>query len=711
MKPHLDIKHHGTLSSEDRIRMDFDPGSIAHLMSVLTDLYSDQEMAVIREYSTNGADSHSAAGISKPIEVTTPTELLPLFIVKDYGVGMSAREVYENFSKYGWSSKRDTDDETGMLGLGCKSALTYTSQFTMVCVKDGIENIVLVTRETDGAGAVQIVETTETDQPDGVEVRVPVKNASSFARKIQWFFRFWERGTVLVDDHEPTPFEENAALVIDPDIFLTESLENDYVVMGGVPYPLPDNQRFIPRGRYGTPSSSTATSFTTTNIPTGTFHITATTGNGTGSNYNYQMTTTGTTLHWKHSGQYHVVVKVPMGTINFTPSREQLALTKRTVETVATAREFIYERFHRIAQDEVNQAGDWLEAIDKASNWTQVWNTGEYKYRGYAVPIGGFWPKSSPVWEWDISYKDCSKRTGQIDAAKAYKCLHVYNHSAGQVHAATKKRVETYMAQNGLEFRTVLFYEHLFGSPWLDAVTKVDYADIRAIKNPINRKKPEGVRVMRSNGTTAIVDKILPRPGQTLWMSAGDYRPDRHEMFEFFQKILGHQPQIVLVTKEGQNAFLDEHPDIPNIRTFVTEYAEAFAAMLTPAEIIYINEPQFFEELGFHHLSKYCADKKVFDRIQDPDLRMILESVKDIRESTRRTRGDLGSWMPRFGLDAPKLKTPQADLDRVAMVKARYPMLVHTNHFTYRGYGTAQGSEIIEYLNGAYLLSQLRVAI
>lgn len=69
MRTHFDIAHEGTLGSEDRTRMTFDENSIAHLMSVLTDLYSDPEMAVIREYSTNALDAHRAAGINDPIEV------------------------------------------------------------------------------------------------------------------------------------------------------------------------------------------------------------------------------------------------------------------------------------------------------------------------------------------------------------------------------------------------------------------------------------------------------------------------------------------------------------------------------------------------------------------------------------------------------------------------------------------------------------------
>lgn len=710
MKPHLDIAHSGTLEAA-RTRMTFDENSIAHLMSVLTDLYSDQEMAVIREYSINGTDSHRAAGIDKPIEVTLPTELMPLFIVKDYGVGMSARDIYDNFSKYGWSSKRDNDVETGMLGLGCKAALAYTSQFTMVCVKDGIENIVLVTRETDGAGAVQIVETTETDQSDGVEVRVPVKTAHTFNRKVHWFFRFWDRGTVLLDGEPVVPYEDTAALVLDPDIIMTESVDYDYLVMGGVPYPLPENQRLSPRGRYGPGPGKVQYSSST--LPTGTFSITGSTTTSGSNNAIYVTTTNtgptyiGNNLQWKHNSPYHVIVRVPMGSINFTPSREQLQLTKRTIDTVSTAREFIYDRFHLHAQNDVASAETYKDAMDKASRWCEVWNTGPFFYNGYEVR-NSFWAKDAVVWRWDVSYSECSKAGGQMSYDAAYKALHVIGHTPGQVHSATKKRVKTYMEENGLTFRSVFFYEHEFGSPWLDDVTKVDYLEIRAIKNPTFRNKPPtGFRVLQQKGTSAIWDKVAdPNLGRTFWMHSGEYRMDREDMYGFFRTLIGAEPQLVLVTKEAAKSFQAENPDMPYIYTFLEQKVQEFIKSLSAAEIIYIKDFQAYEELGFHHLSKYLRSKAHrYSIIQDADLRLVLSDVENIREHTRRVWGSIESWLPRLAVKVPALEAPQEHLDCVKRVRARYPMLTHTNHFDYR-YGN-QGPEIIQYINGAYLLSQL----
>ena len=45
-------------------------------------------------------------------------------------------DIHSIYSQYGESTKRGTNAQNGMLGLGCKSALTYTNQFTMKLSED-----------------------------------------------------------------------------------------------------------------------------------------------------------------------------------------------------------------------------------------------------------------------------------------------------------------------------------------------------------------------------------------------------------------------------------------------------------------------------------------------------------------------------------------------------------------------------------------------
>jgi hypothetical protein len=159
-----------------RTDMSFDENSLVHIMSILTDLYSDPELAIIREYATNAYDSHVEAGVERPIEVTLPTALAPFFKVRDFGVGLSAEEIHTIYSKYGASTKRETNEQTGMLGLGCKSALTYIDQFTLIAIKDNIRSTVNIGRNENGSGSLTVVESTPTIESPGVEIIIPVSN-------------------------------------------------------------------------------------------------------------------------------------------------------------------------------------------------------------------------------------------------------------------------------------------------------------------------------------------------------------------------------------------------------------------------------------------------------------------------------------------------------------------------------------------------------
>src|SRR5690349_8174125 len=113
-----DFKQSGSLPGES-VKMSFDENSLGFLADVLINLYSDKEMAVIREYSTNARDSHIEAGVDRPIEVTTPSGLSFFLRIKDYGVGLSKEDIIKIYSKYGASTKRYTNKQGGMLGLGC----------------------------------------------------------------------------------------------------------------------------------------------------------------------------------------------------------------------------------------------------------------------------------------------------------------------------------------------------------------------------------------------------------------------------------------------------------------------------------------------------------------------------------------------------------------------------------------------------------------
>lgn len=219
----------------DKVKMKISADATVHLMSLLTDLYSDPELACIREYSTNARDSHIDAGTtSTPIRVTTPSGLDPYFTVQDFGIGMDEKTIREIYSQYGESTKRQQKTTNGSMGIGAKAALGYTNQFTVAGVKDGIKTLVSVSRDEDGSGVMEIVHTGKTDEANGVTIKIPVKPGNQFEGKARKFFSFWNNGTVLLNGVDPVKKRE----ALTDRIFFDDNLSTDVIVMGNVAYPL-----------------------------------------------------------------------------------------------------------------------------------------------------------------------------------------------------------------------------------------------------------------------------------------------------------------------------------------------------------------------------------------------------------------------------------------------------------------------------------------
>ena len=150
--------------------------NLAHIFSILRNsLYSDKAGAIIREYSTNAMDAHVQAGIqSKPISINCPTRFSPTLIIRDYGFGLSEFDIYNVFSSYGESTKRNTNDQVGMMGLGSKSAFCYTNTFTIVSHYEGVKKSYLAYIDETNIGKVMMVNEEPTSET-GLEIQVPVK--------------------------------------------------------------------------------------------------------------------------------------------------------------------------------------------------------------------------------------------------------------------------------------------------------------------------------------------------------------------------------------------------------------------------------------------------------------------------------------------------------------------------------------------------------
>ena len=166
----------------------------AHILSILRDrLYTDKILAVLREYSSNAWDAHIEAGIpDKPIEVDLPTYLNPLLIIRDWGMGLSEDDVFQVYTQYGASTKRDSNSTVGALGIGAKSAFAYSDSFTITSFHGSKKRIYQASLDPSNVGVVQLMHEEDTTET-GVEIRVPSdpKDIDRFQDTASTLFRFF----------------------------------------------------------------------------------------------------------------------------------------------------------------------------------------------------------------------------------------------------------------------------------------------------------------------------------------------------------------------------------------------------------------------------------------------------------------------------------------------------------------------------------------
>lgn len=347
MKPETNTFGIDSTMQGEKVAMAIRAEDMAHIMGVMTNLYENRLLAVIREYSTNALDAHIEAGVSLPIEITLPSSFAPTLTIRDYGVGLTVEDIRTIYSQYGRSTKRGSNDQVGMLGLGCKSALTYTTQFTVSSVKDGHRVTVLVSREEDGGGVMQILGNEPTDDASGTEVMVSILRQDIYraSQLAEDFFQYWDADTVLLNGRSPDRIE---GLKITDRIMVVEHDEGDKVVMGNVAYPV------------------------TLDIP------------GTSPSY--------------RGREFSVVARVGIGEVRPTPSRESLMDVKATNAAMQAIVDEYTKSVKGAIQAEINKCNSPQDAIRTIFTWNRYigkQKPSDYTYHGVAVPDA--WAPINPL--------------------------------------------------------------------------------------------------------------------------------------------------------------------------------------------------------------------------------------------------------------------------------------------------------------------------
>lgn len=415
--------------------IEFSIGDPRWVMRSMADLYSNRELAVTREYSTNARDANIEAGRGdKPIHVTLPSMMNPYFVVRDFGEGMSSDVLAEVYTKFGESTKRDSNEFNGMLGFGSKSAVAYTNTFTVTSIHNGTKTVAIITRKPDFTIVMKILASSRTDEPSGTEVSVPVHNWQEFATKASAFYKFWLPGTVLVNGKEPV---HEVGDKIDDGLYYSKGWNTSYVVMGSVPYRVENPQALFRNAKM-----------------------------------NF----------------INFVAYADNGDVEFTPSREDLKYTPHTIASLEKIILDYEKKIYAKAKADIDSAKTHSEAYESWSKWTGTLGRNMFADLKFK---GDDFKSSFPV----IGHRYTPRRMGgpalmairQWEVENMNNTLMVIDYPL-VVSTRHKQIVREYMELKGLSHRYVIFTAATkVDSPWVDQSKFITWEDLKA-EVPVVRK-------------------------------------------------------------------------------------------------------------------------------------------------------------------------------------------------------------------------------
>lgn len=291
---------------------------VGALINNLTNLYTDPKAGSFRETLSNAIDSHYnlAKNTKDFVEVTLPKYSSSIIVFKDYGVGMSRETLIANFLSYGSSTKLDSRKETGGFGYGGKSPLAVCDSFSVTSVKDGLRNSFVVSKNIDDTMEPPKFEwdadcetsPAKTEEPDGVVVtyHMPPEFTIEYGQRVreEWTPKPIQLlgvplNTVKVDGTLITETVHNS------EIFKPVSYEHDLVGWTAEEYEDKEMKKgvYVHIGNVIYPVKST---------PFSSFYL------------QEQLSS------WKTV----VILNAEKGTLDITPSRDELRYSERTVETL-----------------------------------------------------------------------------------------------------------------------------------------------------------------------------------------------------------------------------------------------------------------------------------------------------------------------------------------------------------------------------------------
>jgi hypothetical protein len=305
--------------------------SSAKAFLVLSDrLYSNKILAVVRELSTNASESHIEAGNKDiPFDVLLPSNIDPNFVIRDYGLGLSHEDCMSLYRTYFKSTKSDKNTVGGCLGLGSKSPFAYTDSFSVVSYFNGMKRFYSGVRTTNGP-EFNFMHEEETDEPNGIQVSVPVKSGDfdSFKNSASFVYKYFDVTPNFTG--RQIEIEHKQITLSDDTWYVDRNTRANYVVMGQIAYPIK------------------ASTFDNIDEDISTF-LRLVTG-----------------LH----------LNMDIGSVDITPSREELSYNPQTIDNIRAALIKVADYVDKMAEDQISSCPTLYDARIKYIDMDSLFTSG-----------------------------------------------------------------------------------------------------------------------------------------------------------------------------------------------------------------------------------------------------------------------------------------------------------------------------------------------
>jgi len=294
---------------------------------LLDGLYTDKHQSIVRELWTNALDSHKAAGREDvPFDCKLPNSLDPIFYVRDYGTGLSHEDIMHLYSTVFASTKTDTNEQIGCLGLGSKSPFSYTDSFTVMSYDGSEKRTYIAALDEDGIPTITHFNTEPSNEHCGLQVMFSSASGdhSYFSRAASRVsIGFKVKPNILGADITdiPQPKFESESLEI---YTRSDHITSHMIKMGPVLYPIPESE------------TRPLTSL----------------------------------LGWSS----YAVITVPVGSVEFAANREALQLTDDTRKVISEVISENIKKLNETIQIDLNEAESYLDACKRYTYWSGLVN-------------------------------------------------------------------------------------------------------------------------------------------------------------------------------------------------------------------------------------------------------------------------------------------------------------------------------------------------